>query len=130
MAWPQAATSWQYRFANFVALAYCLATIIWSIRPLATSVGVTNVPACEYHGDWLAGPDTSGTPLAFASAAYAAIRLSQETTMASTWSLSTNCFSAACALAGSPASSTEMTCTRCPFRPPFALTHDAQAGPT
>src|SRR3954451_24220398 len=130
IACPQAATSWQYRFANFFAWTYCLATIIWSIRPLATVVGVTNVPGLVYQSVWFATPDTSGTCLAVASAEYAAMRLSQETTMASTWSLSTNCFSAACAFAGSPPSSTETTWTRWPLRPPFAFTQSAHAGPT
>ena len=74
-------------------------------------MAVTNIPGLVYQSVALAVPLTSGTPLESASASKAATRLSDPTTIACTLSLSTSFFSADCAVAGSPASSTTNTCT-------------------
>src|SRR5947207_3456221 len=72
-----------------------------------------------------------GMPLLVASSEYAEIRLSELTMMAATLSSSTSFFSAACAFAGSPPSSSAKTFTGCPLTPPnCSLTYRSQAGPT
>ena len=129
LACAQAATSAQYRLANFFACPYWTATAIWAPRPGTMPVIVTNMPGLVYQSVASDGPPISGIPLAIAALSKAETRLSEDTMMALTPS-AMNCCPAAWAVAGSPLSSMTMTWTGWPSMPPLALIQAAQAGAT
>src|SRR5579871_224115 len=88
------------------------------------------MPGFVYQSVEFAVPLITATPLLMASASNAATSLSLPTTMAMTFLLPTRSCSAACALAGSPPSSSTYTLTAWPLMPPLAFTHASHAGAT